>query len=230
MGISFTIPINYASEIVDQLKTEGIVSRGWLGVSVQEVTKDLADSFKLGTPRGALIGSVLKGSPAEKSGLKNGDVILSFNGQNIVYSGDLPLIVGRIKPETSVNAVIFRSGIEKKIRVKVGVLEEATKNKVIPGKAKSKITLIKSLAKKGKTPLNVSFIGISPAILLIIKAFNPTGGVINPTSTTIKVKIPNQIAVSSIDIPKSSWIITGKKTGIVNKIIAKLSIRQPRKI
>ena len=85
MGISFTIPINYASEIVAQLKNDGIVSRGWLGVSVQEVTKDLADSFKLGNPRGALIGNVLKGSPAEKAGLKNGDVILSFNKQKIIY-------------------------------------------------------------------------------------------------------------------------------------------------
>ena len=108
------------------------MSRGWLGVSVQEVTKDLADSFKLGNPRGALIGNVLKGSPAEKAGLKNGDVILSFNKQKIVYSGDLPLIVGRIKPETTVDALIFRSGIEKKIRVKVGMLEEIKKEKVIP--------------------------------------------------------------------------------------------------
>ena len=132
MGISFTIPINYASEIVAQLKNDGIVSRGWLGVSVQEVTKDLADSFKLGNPRGALIGNVLKGSPAEKAGLKNGDVILSFNKQKIIYSGDLPLIVGRIKPETTVDALIFRSGIEKKIRVKVGMLEEIKKEKVIP--------------------------------------------------------------------------------------------------
>jgi len=92
------------------------------------------------------------------------------------------------------------------------------------------MTLKKSLIKKGKTPLKVSLIGISPAILLMINAFNPTGGVIKPTSTTINVKIPNQIAVSSWDIPKSSWIITGKKTGIVSKIIAKLSIKQPRKI
>ena len=90
------------------------MSRGWLGVSVQEVTKDLADSFKLGNPRGALIGNVLKNSPAERAGLKNGDVILSFNKQKIIYSGDLPLIVGRIKPDTTVDAVIFRSGIEKK--------------------------------------------------------------------------------------------------------------------
>lgn len=132
MGISFTIPINYASEIVDQLKNDGVVSRGWLGVSVQEVTKDLADSFKLGNPRGALIGNVLKNSPAERAGLKNGDVILSFNKQKIIYSGDLPLIVGRIKPDTTVDAVIFRSGIEKKMRVKVGVLEEIKTENIIP--------------------------------------------------------------------------------------------------
>lgn len=132
MGISFTIPINYASEIIDQLKSDGVVSRGWLGVSVQEVTKDLADSFKLGNPRGALIGNVLKDSPAERAGLKNGDVILSFNKQKIIYSGDLPLIVGRIKPDTTVDAVIFRSGIEKKMRVKVGVLEEITTENIIP--------------------------------------------------------------------------------------------------
>ncbi|MEC8378033.1 MAG: Do family serine endopeptidase, partial [Pseudomonadota bacterium] len=132
MGISFTIPINYASEIIDQLKNDGVVSRGWLGVSVQEVTKDLADSFKLGNPRGALIGNVLKDSPAERAGLKNGDVILSFNKQKIIYSGDLPLIVGRIKPDTTVDAVIFRSGIEKKMRVKVGVLEEIKTENTIP--------------------------------------------------------------------------------------------------
>ncbi len=110
MGISFTIPINYADEIVTQIKENGFVSRGWLGVAVQEVTKDLADSFGLDVPRGALIGSVLKDSPAEKAGLKNGDVIIDFDGQQIIYSGDLPLIVGRIPPEKKVNATIFRDG------------------------------------------------------------------------------------------------------------------------
>ena len=114
MGISFTIPINYVKEIVNQIKDFGIVSRGWLGVSVQEVTKDLADSFGLEIPRGALIGSVLKDSPAEKAGLQNGDVILDFDGQQIIYSGDLPLVVGRISPNKNVNATIFRDG--KKFR------------------------------------------------------------------------------------------------------------------
>ena len=85
-----------------------------------------------------------------------------------------------------------------------------------------------SLNKNGNTPLKVSVMLTSPAILLIIKTFNPTGGVINPTSTTMSVNIPNHIAVSSADIPKSNVIIRGKKTGMVSNIIAKLSIKQPK--
>ena len=124
MGISFTIPINYADEIVRQIKENGFVSRGWLGVAVQEVTKDLADSFGLDVPRGALIGSVLKDSPAEKAGLKNGDVIIDFDGQQIIYSGDLPQIVGRIPPEKKVNATIFRDGKKISVPVTTGKLDE----------------------------------------------------------------------------------------------------------
>ncbi|RZO97676.1 MAG: Do family serine endopeptidase, partial [Gammaproteobacteria bacterium] len=131
MGISFTIPMNYAKEIVDQIKETGSVARGWLGVSVQEITKDLADSFELGTPRGALIGSVIKDSPAEKAGFKNGDVILEFDGKKIIYSGDLPLIVGRIKPDTKVDALVFRNKREKMIAVKVGQLEELDPNQPV---------------------------------------------------------------------------------------------------
>ena len=85
-----------------------------------------------------------------------------------------------------------------------------------------------SLIKKGKTPLNVSEMLTSPASLFIINTFNPTGGVISPTSTTINVNIPNQIAVSSGDMPKSNVIIKGKNTGIVKSIIARLSIKQPK--
>ena len=124
IGISFTIPINYADEIVSQIKEFGFVSRGWLGVAVQEVTKDLADSFGLDVPRGALIGSVLEGSPAEKAGFKNGDVIIDFDGQKIIYSGDLPLIVGRIPPNKNVNATVFRNGEKISVPVKVGKLDE----------------------------------------------------------------------------------------------------------
>ncbi|MFL2776440.1 MAG: DegQ family serine endoprotease [Gammaproteobacteria bacterium] len=131
MGISFTIPMNYAKEMVDQIIETGSVARGWLGVSVQEITKDLADSFELGTPRGALIGSVIKESPAERAGFKNGDVILEFDGKKIIYSGDLPLIVGRIKPDTKVDALVFRDKKEKIIPVKVGQLEELDHNQPV---------------------------------------------------------------------------------------------------
>ena len=124
MGISFTIPINYAQEIIDQLREDGFVKRGWLGVSVQEVTKDLADSFGLDVPRGALIGSVLTDSPAESSGLKDGDVIVDFDGNEIIYSGDLPMVVGRISPGEEVKATVYRDGRKKSIRVTVGELEE----------------------------------------------------------------------------------------------------------
>ena len=96
------------------------------------------------------------------------------------------------------------------------------------GKKNNSIILAISLNKKGRTPLNVSDILTSPAILLMIKTLRPTGGVINPTSTVIRVNIPNHIAVSSGDIPKSKVITNGKKTGMVNRIIAKLSIRHPK--
>tara|TARA_B100000424_G_scaffold271513_1_gene274588 strand:+ start:938 stop:2188 length:1251 start_codon:yes stop_codon:yes gene_type:complete len=147
MGISFTIPMNYAKEIVDQIIETGSVARGWLGVSVQEITKDLADSFELGTPRGALVGSVIKNSPAEKAGFKNGDVILEFDGKKIVYSGDLPLIVGRIKPDAKVQALIFRDKKEKIISVKVGQLEEVDPNKPIiaeKSKKRNKLEIVVS--------------------------------------------------------------------------------------
>ena len=147
MGISFTIPMNYAKEIVDQIIETGTVARGWLGVSVQEITKDLADSFELGTPRGALVGSVIKNSPAEKAGFKNGDVILEFDGKKIVYSGDLPLIVGRIKPDAKVQALIFRDKKEKIISVKVGQLEEVDPNKPIiseKSKKRNKLEIVVS--------------------------------------------------------------------------------------
>ena len=124
MGISFTIPINYAQEIIAQLREDGFVKRGWLGVSVLEVTKDLADSFGLDVPRGALIGSVLTDSPAESSGLKDGDVIVDFDGNEIIYSGDLPMVVGRISPGEEVKATVYRDGRKKSIRVTVGELEE----------------------------------------------------------------------------------------------------------
>lgn len=94
MGVSFAIPIDVAMDVSNQLKSEGKVSRGWLGVVIQEVNKDLAESFGLEKPAGALVAQIQEGGPAAKGGLQVGDVILSMNGQPIVMSADLPHLVG----------------------------------------------------------------------------------------------------------------------------------------
>ena len=108
--------------VVAQIQETGEVERGWLGVSIQDVDRNLADSFGLDRPRGALIAQVGKDSPAENAGLASGDIIVSFDGHAVETSADLPHIVGLIAPGTSVDAVIMRDGKEQTIEVEVGVL------------------------------------------------------------------------------------------------------------
>ena len=122
MGVSFSIPIDYAMDVADQLKKKGYVARGWLGVSIQEVTSELAEALDMEIPKGALISQIIKDSPAEESGLKEEDVILLFDGEEIFYSSDLPQTVGSIKPDSVVTAVVLRDGKKKNIKVKVGEL------------------------------------------------------------------------------------------------------------
>tara|TARA_R110002050_G_scaffold143536_12_gene268796 strand:+ start:3637 stop:5031 length:1395 start_codon:yes stop_codon:yes gene_type:complete len=125
MGVSFAIPINVAMDVADQLKEKGKVSRGWLGVVIQEVSKDLAESFGLDKAAGALVAQVVPDSPAEKAGLKSGDIITRFNGEAIYLSSDLPHQVGRVKPGTSARIDLVRNGKRKRIDVEIGVLSNA---------------------------------------------------------------------------------------------------------
>lgn len=122
MGLSFAIPIDVAMDVADQLKGQGFVTRGWLGVLIQEVSRDLAESFGLDKPAGALVAQVLADSPAEAAGLQAGDVILTFDGQEVVRSSDLPHFVGRVKPGNKAKLGIVRAGEEKTIRVEIGTL------------------------------------------------------------------------------------------------------------
>lgn len=120
MGVSFAIPINVALDVAEQLKQDGRVSRGWLGVVIQEVNKELAESFGLKKAAGALIAQVLPNSPAQKAGLKSGDIIVRFNKKDIELSSDLPHQVGRIKPEQTARLIIVRGGKKKMLKVKIG--------------------------------------------------------------------------------------------------------------
>ena len=121
-GVSFAIPIDVAMEVVGQLKSGGKVSRGWLGVVVQEVTADLAESFGLDRPRGALVSQVQADSPAQKAGLQAADVILEFNGKAVENSSDLPRIVGMAKPGTKIPLQVWRKGKVQQMSVVLGEL------------------------------------------------------------------------------------------------------------
>ncbi|MGB3612133.1 MAG: Do family serine endopeptidase [Cellvibrio sp.] len=124
IGLSFAIPSSVAEEVVQQLKDKGRVDRGWLGVAIQEVNRDLASSLGLDKPTGALVADVEPDGPAAKAGIKAGDLIIKFNGRNVNTQADLPYLVGRTLPNTKVPVVVIRKGKEQTIRVTIGVLPE----------------------------------------------------------------------------------------------------------
>lgn len=124
MGLSFSIPIDVAMNVVDQLKANGSVERGWLGVYIQEVDRDLAESLGLSKPQGALVAQLIKDSPAEKGGIRVRDVILEFNGSPINRSGELPPLVGLTQAGQKVPVVVQREGKRKTLRIHIGTLPE----------------------------------------------------------------------------------------------------------
>ena len=124
MGLSFAIPIDVAMDVSNQLRTAGRVSRGRIGVVIQEVTKELAESFGLPKASGALVNSVEKGGPAEKAGIEASDVILKFDGKNVASSTDLPRVVAQTRPGSKVTAQIWRKGTSRDVTLTVGEMPE----------------------------------------------------------------------------------------------------------
>jgi serine protease Do len=124
MGLSFAIPIDVAMDVQAQLRQSGRVSRGRIGVVIQEVSKELAESFGLPKPAGALVNAVEKGGPAEKAGVETGDIILKFDGKAVSNSGDLPRLVGNAKPGSRMSMEVWRKGSSREITVTVGEMPE----------------------------------------------------------------------------------------------------------
>ncbi|MEN9479575.1 MAG: hypothetical protein RLZZ298_970 [Pseudomonadota bacterium] len=135
MGVSFAIPIDVAMEIQSQLRASGKVSRGRLGVVIQEVNKELADSLGLAKPMGAVVNAVEKGGPAEKAGLEPGDVLLKFDGKVINNSADLPRMVGITRPGTRSVLQVWRKGTTKDISVTVGEMLDERQASARPSKS-----------------------------------------------------------------------------------------------
>ncbi|MGB5177972.1 MAG: DegQ family serine endoprotease [Gammaproteobacteria bacterium] len=151
MGLSFAIPIEVAMDVADQLKTSGKVSRGWLGVLIQDVTLDLAESFGMKRPRGALVAKVLPDSPALGAGIEVGDVIVEFNATAVIKSSSLPPIVGSSEVGVKLPVTVIRNGREKTLYVKLGELPDD--QNIAQGRAKPET---KSTDRLGFTVVDLS--------------------------------------------------------------------------
>jgi len=139
MGLSFAIPVEVAMDVVEQLKEKGSVSRGWLGVYIQEITHELAQSFELDKAVGALVSQVIDDSPAQKAGIKAGDVILSFNNKPILNSSDLPPLVGRVPVGSKSEVKVLRNSKHKTLYVTIEELPSEDKP-VVASKSKPSVS------------------------------------------------------------------------------------------
>ena len=162
MGLSFAIPIDVAMDVAKQLQATGRVSRGRIGVVIQEVTKELAESFGLSKPVGALVNSVEKGGPAEKAGIQPSDVILKFDNKDIVSSNELPRIVAATKPGSKVTVQVWRKGEKKDLQIVVVEIPDERGAKRQQGKKPSSDALAKlglsvvELSAEQKKELNIA--------------------------------------------------------------------------
>lgn len=138
-GAGFAIPVSTALPVIEQLLATGGTSRGWLGVQIQPITKDLASAMGLSNMKGALVAEVLPGSPSEKAGLKQGDVIIKFNGKEVKKVRDLPRLVAKAKVDTLASVEVIRNGRKRTFQVLLGQLEKALakQNKKQPKKSSS---------------------------------------------------------------------------------------------
>ncbi len=165
MGLSFAIPIDVAMQSVEQLRRQGHVTRGWLGVVVQEVDRGLAESFGMSKPEGALVTRVMPNSPAEKAGVEIGDVILRFDGKPVPDSAALPALVGRTPPGKQVELSLLRNGVEKHLNITPGRLDE---EKLAQGED------LGPRAPSQQAALGLSFTDLTPALRRELKV--PEGG------------------------------------------------------
>ena len=211
VGIGFSIPSNSAKIVIDQLIEFGETKRGWLGVRIQDVTKEIADVEKLDEPRGALVASVAENSPSEKGGVKAGDIILEFNGEKIQEMKELPIIVARTEVGKKVDVKIWRNKREITKKITLGRLETSEDFKV-KAKVEEKPSSIESTIES----LKITVRKLNNEDVKLRKIPNQTNGLI---ITKIENDSPliNSIEVNSIIIEAQKKRISSADD--LNKIV-----------
>ena len=168
IGIGFAVPANTVKQVISQLQKFGETRRGWLGVRIQTVSAEIAESIGLADPKGALVADVTKKSPADDAGIVAGDVILNFDGQEVPNMRELPRIVARTDIEKNVDVEIYRKGKKKTVKVRIGKLKEETKPK----------EMVKELATSNKSLLGLSIAPLSDSLRAQFKIGKKIKGVI----------------------------------------------------
>ena len=209
VGIGFSIPSSTAKGIIDQLQRYGRTRRGWLGVRIQTVTKEIAESLGLEEARGALVAEVTKDSPAESARLEKGDVIISFNNQNVKEMRNLPRIVAGTKIGERVPLVVWRKGKKKSLNVEVGELKE------------EQVSLGQSTDKESNAPVEESEI---PSLGLKLATLNS----INREKFKIK-KSATGVVITFVD-PNGTAAEQGLKQGDVIVEVAQTQIKNPKDV
>ena len=204
VGIGFSIPSNSAKLVIDQLIKFGETKRGWLGVRIQDVTKEIAEVEKLDEPRGALVASVAPNSPSEKAGVKSGDIILEFNGEKIEQMKELPMIVARTEVGKKVKVKIWRNKKEITKTITLGRLETSEDFKISEKKEElPKETLIENL----KIKVN-SYFGWLLTLPLMMLSWIPFRA--ESISDTFKMwgKVVNPLKYNSLNLNENVYLIT----------------------
>lgn len=210
MGLSFAIPIDMAMDVVAQLQDSGTVARGWLGVMIQGVSRDLATSFGLDKATGALVANVSAGSPAEKSGLKAGDIILSVDGKEVQRSSQLPQMVGRMAPDTKAKMQVLRDGKKRAITVTIGAMPDDGSSSAKPEKARDNTTLgllVEPLDKATKEKLGLFHgVRVKEAKEGVAQKAGVRAGDIVRSLNNQEVESPEQFAKLAKALPKDAWV------------------------
>ena len=215
VGLSFSIPIDVAIDISNQLKASGKISRGWLGVAIQELTKELAESFGMKNTSGALIAGVEKSGPAEKGGMEAGDVIIKFDGKAIMTSSDLPRVVGATKPGRVVPVEVLRKGAVKTLNVGVGEMPAETAEAAPSAKPQTKAEANKiGLTLKELTPQQKKKLNGKNGLLVVESAGAAALAGIRPGDVVLGLNSSNTQSVDAFN-KQINAVAAGKTVAVL---------------